>query len=205
MLFELGLEEGTSLVRLAREAVTEYLQSRKVIPVPSDMNKKLLTKAGVFVTLNTVRSGRHELRGCIGFPMPVHPLAQAVIESSIESATQDPRFPRVTSRELEDIVVELSILTPPELVEAQNPSDYPKHIRVGRDGLIIERGFMKGLLLPQVPVEWGWDEEEFLCQCCVKAGLTPEMWCVKGTKVYKFQAIIFKETSPGGAVARKEL
>ena len=205
MLFELGLEEGTSLVRLAREAVTEYLQSRKVIPVPSDMNKKLLTKAGVFVTLNTVRSGRHELRGCIGFPMPVHPLAQAVIESSIESATQDPRFPRVTSRELEDIVVEVSILTPPELVEAQNPSDYPKHIRVGRDGLIIERGFVKGLLLPQVPVEWGWDEEEFLCQCCVKAGLTPEMWCVKGTKVYKFQAIIFKETSPGGAVARKEL
>jgi len=205
LTFELSLEEGTFLVKLAREAVTEYLKSRKVISVPPDTNKKLLTKTGVFVTLNTVRSGRHTLRGCIGFPMPTHPLAQAVIESSIESATQDPRFPKVTSKELKDIVMELSILTPPELVEVQNPSDYPKHIKVGRDGLIIERGFMRGLLLPQVPVEWGWDEEEFLCQCCVKAGLTPEMWCVKGTKVHKFQAIIFEETSPSGAVVRKEL
>jgi len=203
--FELSPEEGAFLVKLAREAVTEYLKSGKVIPVPSDMSKKLLTRAGVFVTLNSVTSGRHELRGCIGFPTPTHPLAQAVIESSIESATNDPRFPQVTLEELKNIVVELSVLTPPRLIEAQNPSEHPKHIKVGQDGLIVERGFMKGLLLPQVPVEWGWDEEEFLCQCCVKAGLSPEMWCVKGTKVYKFQAIIFEETSPGGRVVRKEI
>jgi len=76
-------------------------------------------------------------------------------------------------------------------------------IKVGEDGLIVEKGMFKGLLLPQVPVEWGWCEEEFLCQCCVKAGLPPDSWLTKGAKIYKFSAIIFGEKTPKGEVERK--
>jgi len=76
---------------------------------------------------------------------------------------------------------------------------------VGREGLIGERGLYRGLLLPQVPVEFGWDEEEFLSQCCIKAGLPPDYWLVEGTKIYKFQAIVFEEKSPRGPVERVRL
>jgi uncharacterized protein (TIGR00296 family) len=76
---------------------------------------------------------------------------------------------------------------------------------VGEHGLIIERSYCKGLLLPQVPVELKWDEEEFLCQCCLKAGLPPDSWLLKGTKIYKFQAMVFEEVSPEGKIERKEI
>jgi uncharacterized protein (TIGR00296 family) len=152
-----------------------------------------------------VKHGKKELRGCIGFPYPTAPLAQAVIESAIESATQDPRFPSVTLKELDSIVFEVSVLTPPELISTNKPTDYPSKIKVGQDGLIIEKGYWKGLLLPQVPVEWNWNEEEFLCQCCIKAGLPPDNWLLKDTKVYRFQAIIFEELKPKDNIVRKEL
>jgi len=97
------------------------------------------------------------------------------------------------------------VLTPPEPVEVENPKEYCSKIKVGRDGLIVERSYCKGLLLPQVPVEWKWDEEAFLCQCCMKAGLPPDSWLLKGTKIYKFQAIIFEEVSPKGKIERKEI
>ena len=92
-----------------------------------------------------------------------------------------------------------------EEVEVENPKEYLAKIRVGVDGLIVEKGIYKGLLLPQVPVEWKWCEEEFLCQCCVKAGLPPDSWLTKGVKIYKFQAIIFEEETPQGEVRRKQL
>ncbi len=160
---------------------------------------------GVFVTLNSFRHGKRELRGCIGFPYATTPLARAVIESAINSATQDPRFPPVSFEELDQIVFEVSVLTPPQIINVEKPQDYPSGIRIGQDGLIVEKSYYKGLLLPQVPIEWGWDEEEFLSQCCVKAGLSPDCWLTKGTKISKFQAIIFEETSTGGEVERKEL
>ena len=78
-------------------------------------------------------------------------------------------------------------------------------IKVGEDGLIVEKGPYKGLLLPQVPVEWGWCEEEFLCQCCVKAGLPPDSWLIKGTKIYRFHALVFEEETPQGEVKRLQL
>jgi len=111
----------------------------------------------------------------------------------------------MTFDELDHVVFEVSVLTPPEPIKVENPSEYPSKIKIGRDGLIVERGFFKGLLLPQVPVEWRWDEEEFLCQCCMKAGLPPDCWLVKETKIYRFQAIIFEELSPKGEIVRKEL
>jgi uncharacterized protein (TIGR00296 family) len=202
---DLSLEEGKLLVKLARTAVEEYLKTRKRIHAPEGFPQKLMQPCGVFVTINSVEGGEKELRGCIGLPYPTTPLAEAVIESAISSATQDPRFYPLSLDELERVVFEVSVLTPPQLVEVEDPRDYSSKIKVGVDGLIVERGFYKGLLLPQVPVEWNWDEEEFLCQCCLKAGLPPDCWLMKGTKVYKFQAIIFEEEKPKGEVKRKPL
>jgi len=203
--FQLTHEEGEFLVRLARKAVEENLRNRRVISVPTDTPPKLMEHCGIFVTLNSLKRGKKELRGCIGFPYPTNPLAQAVIESAISSATQDPRFYPVSLQELDSIVFEVSVLTPPQLVEVEKPTDYPSKIKVGQDGLVVERGYYKGLLLPQVPIEWSWDEEEFLSECCMKAGLSPDCWLLKGTKIYRFQAIIFEETSPKGEIEPKEL
>jgi len=203
--FELNSEEGKFLVELARKAVEEYLKSKKRISVPENIHEKLLQPCGVFVTINSIKNGEKELRGCIGYPHATTPLAQAVIESAISSATQDPRFYPMSLSELDDVVFEVSVLTPPQLIEVEKPNGYPSKIKVGKDGLIVERGIFNGLLLPQVPVEWEWDEEEFLCQCCIKAGLPPDNWLLKGTKIYKFQAIIFEEEKPRGKVKRKSL
>jgi len=203
--FQLSLKEGKFLVELARKTVEEYLKSKKRISVPENIPKKLLQLCGVFVTINSIKNGEKELRGCIGYPYPTTPLVQAVIDSAISSATQDPRFYPLSLRELNNVVLEVSVLTPPQLIEAEKPSEYPHKFKVGKDGLIAERGIFKGLLLPQVPVEWKWDEEEFLCQCCIKAGLPPDGWLLEGTRIYKFQAIIFEEEKPNGEVKRKAL
>ena len=200
---ELSLEEGKFLVKLARKAVEEYLKSRKRVQASENISEKLLQPSGVFVTINTIRNGEKELRGCIGYPYPTTPLVQAVIESAISSATQDPRFYPLSLSELDNVVFEISVLTPPQLIEAKKSSEYPSKVKVGKDGLIVERGMFKGLLLPQVPVEYNWDCEEFLCQCCVKAGLPADNWLLDGTSIYKFQAIIFEEEKPKGKVRHK--
>jgi len=203
--FQLTMEEGKLLVRLARKAVEEYLKTGKTMPTPTDISPKLEEQCGVFVTLNSIRHEKKELRGCIGLPHPTLPLARAVIESAINSATQDPRFHPVSLDELGYIVFEVSVLTPPQLVKVKTPMDYPSKIQVGQDGLIVEGGYSKGLLLPQVPVEWSWNEEEFLCQCCIKAGLSPDCWLLKGTKIYKFSCVIAQEVSPNGEVVVKDM
>ncbi len=205
MQFQLTLKEGKFLVKLARQAVENYLKNEEVLTMPANVSSKLKERCGVFVTINKLGSGEKKLRGCIGYPYPTTMLAQAVVESAISSATQDPRFSPLSPDELNHVVFEVSVLTPPSPVEVQNPKEYCSKVKVGRDGLIIERSFCKGLLLPQVPVEWKWDEETFLCQCCIKAGLPPDSWLLKGTKVYTFQAIIFEEQTPNGEVTLKEI
>ena len=205
MSFQLSPKEGTFLVDLARKAVEHYLKTGKCIDVPKNLSEKLLQPCGVFVTINSIVKGEKDLRGCIGFPYPTMPLAQAVIDSAINAATQDPRFPTLSLDELDHVVFEVSVLTPPKLIEVKNPREYCAKITVGEDGLIVERGVYKGLLLPQVPVEWGWDAQEFLCQCCNKAGLLADYWLRQGTKIYKFQAIIFEEETPRGSIRQKAL
>lgn len=177
------------------------MEDGRIISPPKDTPPKLMERCGVFVTLNSVEGKRKELRGCIGFPYPTHPLVRATIEAAIESATRDPRFCRVSLKELDHIVFEVSVLTPPEPIKVESPQDYPSKIKVGEDGLIVERGYNKGLLLPQVPVEWNWNEEDFLCQCCLKAGLSPDSWLLKGTKIYKFGCVIAEELTPNGKIA----
>lgn len=204
MTFQISLEEGKFLVELARRAVEEYLKTKERIKVPENTLQKLLKPCGVFVTINSVEYDEEKLRGCIGYPYPSTPLAEAVIEAAINSATQDPRFPRLSPTELENVIFEVSVLTPPQMIEVENPEEYPSKIEIGKDGLIIEKGLNKGLLLPQVPVECRWDGEEFLCHCGIKAGLSPDCWLLKSTKVHKFQAMVFKEEKPEGEIKRRK-
>jgi uncharacterized protein (TIGR00296 family) len=194
-------EEGQYAVKKARETIRRFLNNEE--PVTSDAEGNFLKNCGVFVTLNTFPN--HNLRGCIGYPEPVQPLIQSLVDSAISAATRDPRFNKVKSRELDNIVVEVSLLTPPELIEAKRVTGILDEIKVGRDGLIIERRPYRGLLLPQVPVEHNWATEEFLQHTCTKAGLPTEAWVEKGTKIYRFQAEIFTEMEPGGKIIRKEL
>jgi hypothetical protein len=203
--FEVDNSEGETLVKLARNAVREYLKTRKLIKAPTNTPPKLMERCGVFVTINKLSHGEKKLRGCIGYPYPVSPLADTVIDSAMNAATQDPRFKPLSDDELSQVVFEVSILTPPEPIETAKPQEYPAKIKVGEHGLIVEKDWKKGLLLPQVPVEWNWREEEFLCQCCMKAGLPPDSWLEKDTKIYKFKAIIFEEETPEGKVRRKTL
>jgi len=200
--FDLTYEEGNFLIRLARDTAKIFLETAKVLKPPPDTPKKLFEKCGVFVTINTVHG---DLRGCIGYPYPTAPLVNAVIDNAINAATQDPRFEPMGKSELDRVVFEVSVLTPPEPVEVANPKEYLKQVKVGEHGLIVEKGPYKGLLLPQVPVEWSWCAEEFLCQCCIKAGLPPDSWLTKGTKIYRFKAIVFEEEAPNGSVKRKKL
>lgn len=194
------LEEGKMLVKLARKTMEEYVREKKVPSTPEAAGV-LKEKRGVFVTLT--KGG--QLRGCIGHPLPELELGKAVIDSAISSATRDPRFPPVKPSELPEIEVEVSVLSVPEEIEVRHPRDYPKHVKVGRDGLIVVRSGYAGLLLPQVPVEWGWDAEEFLSHTCMKAGLMPDSWLDKNTRVQKFSAQVFKEKTPGGEVEEREL
>ena len=206
----LTYEEGEFLHKLARKTVEKSVNAKKPVKleIPKDTPKKLLEKAGVFVTLNKKTNNQEqELRGCIGRITPDISLVQATIDSAIDSAFHDPRFPLVKPDELPDITVEISVLTPPELIKVENVKDYPKMIKVGRDGLIVEKGWHKGLLLPQVPIEQDppWDEEQFLGWTCWKANLTMDQWLDSGTKIYKFQAEIFEEEEPGGKIVRKKI
>jgi uncharacterized protein (TIGR00296 family) len=203
--FQLTNKEGEFLVKLARKAVEEYLKNGKTLDVPKDLPLKLMKHCGVFVTLNNVKHEKKELRGCIGYPYPTTPLTRAVIEIAIKSATQDPRFPPVSLEELNHIVFEVSVLTPPQPIKVKNPTAYPSEIKVGQDGLIVEKSYYKGLLLPQVPIEWNWDAEEFLCQCCIKAGLPPDYWLLEGTTIYKFSCVIAQEITPRGEVTVRDL
>jgi uncharacterized protein (TIGR00296 family) len=181
--------EGDFLLKLARTAIETYILKGQVVNAPEPPSASLKENRGVFVTLHE----NEELRGCIGYPEPVKPLLNALIEVAIGAATGDPRFAPLNSHELEKIDVEVSVLTLPELIVAVRPSEYLEKIDIGLDGLIIERGIFRGLLLPQVPIEWGWDKEEFLANTCLKAGMSPDCWLQKGVKVFSFQSQIFSE------------
>jgi len=194
-------EDGRLAVKIARAVVESHVRRTKFVEpkVPGIFKKNY----GVFVTLTTFADD--QLRGCIGFPEPVMPLTDALKDAALSACSRDPRFPPVTQDELKKIRVEVSLLTPPEEVKVKKPREYISCVKVGEDGLIMQRGHARGLLLPQVPVEWHWDAEEFLCQCCLKAGLMPDSWLQDGTKVFKFQAEVFSEDKPGGDAKRRSL
>ena len=198
---QLSDSDGVVLVNTARKAVTEFLSNGNRIKLESDLEKKFSFNSGVFVTLNNPDG----LRGCIGFPMPEKKLSHAIVDGAIAAATEDPRFPSVKTNELNDIVFEVTVLTPPVEIDVSDPMEYLEKIKVGRDGLIIRHSFSSGFLLPQVPVEYGWNTEEFLQHTCEKAGLARDTWKNESVKIEKFEGIIFKEETPNGQVVREKI
>jgi len=197
---KLSDSDGVLLVKTARQAVTEFLSNGNRMKLEAEHEKKFSFDSGVFVTLNKPDG----LRGCIGFPMPEKKLSRAIVEGAIAAATEDPRFPPVTTKELDDIMFEVTVLTPPVEIDVSDPMEYLEKIKVGRDGLIIRHSFSSGLLLPQVPVEYGWNVEEFLQHTCEKAGLARDTWKNESVKIEKFEGIIFKEETPNGVIVREK-
>ena len=194
-----GEVDGELAVRFARSAVYRNLRVRPPIPVPPTLPATFDEPRGVFVTW--YRGDGHDLRGCIGFPEPRLPLAEGLREASVAAALEDPRFPPVDASELPSLVVEVSVLSgflPVPLAER------PDAVRVGVDGLTVEAGRARGLLLPQVAPEQGWSASEFLDGACVKAGLAPGAWRSDRVVVRRFGATIFRERSPWGPVARTD-
>jgi AmmeMemoRadiSam system protein A len=179
--FKLTGEDKEELLNIARRTVNEYVENGEVtkFKVESEVLKR---KCGAFVTLKKKNGA---LRGCIGRIVTEDPLFLVVRDMAIAAASQDYRFSPVGPDEVGDIEIEISVLTPMQKVSSA------KEVEVGRDGLMIRRGYNSGLLLPQVPVEQGWDRETFLEHTCYKAGLPPDAW--KSSELWKFQAIVFGE------------
>lgn len=185
---------GDDAVRLARGAVDAAANG---IAIPHEIPPDMDEPTGVFVTLKTYPGGN--LRGCIGYPEPVLPMGEAIVASAVSAATRDPRFEPVRRDETDRITVEVTILTAPERMEGPK-SDLPSKIVIGRDGLMISHRGRRGLLLPQVPEEWGWDQREYLAQLSVKAGLPPDAWMRPDAEIRAFRGNIFSEETPRGRI-----
>jgi AmmeMemoRadiSam system protein A len=178
----LGPAERTTLLRLARRAVEAAVRG---VPAPDPAREgvegALVAPGAAFVTLRLAG----QLRGCIGTVTPRgEPLASNVVAMARAAALEDPRFSPLRPEEVEALELEISVLGP--LVPVHDPTE----IVVGRDGLLVEEGFHRGLLLPQVPVEWGWNLETFLAQACAKAGLPGDAWR-RHARVFRFEAEVF--------------
>jgi AmmeMemoRadiSam system protein A len=178
----LSKEEKIYLLKLARSTISHYLQTAK-LPESSPQSEKLKEKFGVFVTLHK----NEKLRGCIGYIEGIDELHTAIITMAHSAAFRDPRFPPVEDEEIKDLEIEISVLSPLKKIENID------EIKVGQHGLVIRQGISRGLLLPQVAPEWGWDRKEFLEQTCQKAGLPPNAWRDQQTEIFIFSAEIFSE------------
>jgi uncharacterized protein (TIGR00296 family) len=182
--------QGDFLLKLARDTLTTNLSGAKH-KKPTTYDKILDEERGVFVTLNTKEG---HLRGCIGYPEPTKPLIDAVMDCAVHSAIKDPRFPPVKPAEFPDLKFEITVLTQPKLMEVKHSAQYTHEITIGKDGLIVEQGGERGLLLPQVAWDWEWNEKQFLEHTCEKAGFPKDAYKdLEKTKIYKFQGQIFKE------------
>lgn len=175
------------LLKIAKKAIEEYVSKGKMIDIPKSILEKFNENKGVFVSIYK----NNELRGCIGFPYPEKPLAKALVESAI-LATRDPRFDPLSKEELNEISIEVSILTNPEKLNFKNYKDILNSLEPFKDGVIIKKGFNSALFLPQV---WNIlkEKEDFLSQLCLKAGLSPFEWVNGEIEIYKFRAEILSE------------
>ncbi|HEY4662188.1 MAG TPA: AmmeMemoRadiSam system protein A [Candidatus Humimicrobiaceae bacterium] len=182
---ELTMEHKKILLKIARESITNTIHFGTV-PEYRINDAVLNTKCGAFVTLHIGGN----LRGCIGNITADTPLWETIRNMAIESAMRDPRFPSVSLNELEDIDIEISVLSP--LKKIKNLEE----IKVGKHGLFIKKGFYQGLLLPQVATDYKWNKVQFLEQTCFKAGLNKDCYKQVSTEIYIFSAIVFGEKEP---------
>jgi len=176
-------EEKRALLKIARSSIQSALGG-KPLPQKEYKSESLNRLSGVFVTLRIGES----LRGCIGYVEPFFPLAQATQEAAVKAAMEDPRFMPMTLAELASITIEISVLSP--LSELHDKSK----IEIGKHGLVIDAGFRRGLLLPQVATEYRWDREQFLRHTASKAGLPSDAWKRKEAKLFTFTVEKFEES-----------
>jgi AmmeMemoRadiSam system protein A len=179
-------EERAELLRLAHEAIEAALAGRKLELNP--VSERLLEPRGAFTTLHMEGS----LRGCVGYVYPVKPLYRTVAETAAAAAFNDTRFPPVTAEEAPRLKAEISVLSPLAPIAAED-------IEAGRHGLVVTLGSRRGLLLPQVAVEFNWDAHTFLQETCHKAGLPPDAW-ERGAIIEAFTAEVFHDA---GFASRK--
>lgn len=176
---EYSPQERATLLRLAHRSIEAALDDRQLDLTPP--NEHLAEARGAFTTL--LLNGN--LRGCIGYALPNEPLYQTVAETARAAAFDDPRFGPVTVAEAPALKIEISVLSPLRPIAAED-------VVVGKHGLVVLQGCRRGLLLPQVPLEWDWDRETFLAQTCMKAGLAPDAW-QHGAQLQAFTAEVFGE------------
>jgi AmmeMemoRadiSam system protein A len=177
-----GAVDRQRMLQLARNAIASHLERHT--PVGSTLEGRLADIGGAFVSLH---SGGN-LRGCIGHIEADEPLGVVVPRCAVAACSADPRFPPVVAAELELLDIELSLLGPLEQVNAID------EILVGRDGLVVESGWRRGLLLPQVATAWNWDVAAFLEHACRKAALPPDAW-KRGATLWRFEAEVFSEAA----------
>ena len=182
--FSLKTEEKKFLLELARKTLEAYARSGRGVSLPreTELGPNLKSRCGAFVSLHKLG----ELRGCIGIFEGRGALYETIGEMAVSAGWQDPRFPPLAERELKDLEIEISVLTPLRPARAEE-------VQVGKHGIYITRGHCHGVLLPQVATEYGWDRETFLEHTCLKAGLPPEAWKEPGTKIEIFSAEVFNE------------
>jgi AmmeMemoRadiSam system protein A len=183
----LSAEARRQLLALARGTLVAHFRGEPPPRLASDRAETFGQSRALFVTLR--RAG--QLRGCIGTLAPEGDLARMVPRFALRAAFEDPRYPGLTAEELTGCTIEISVLTPPRPVER------PEDVVVGRDGLIIELGARRGLLLPQVATEWGFDRVTFLAEVSRKAGLPPDAWQLPAARLWSFQAEVFAEGEEG--------
>jgi AmmeMemoRadiSam system protein A len=176
---EYSPEERTLLLQVAHASIEARLRGEKADVTPPD--KHLAERRGAFTTLHL----DGQLRGCIGYVFPVATLYETVAETAAGAAFEDPRFHPVAQDEAGRLKIEISVLSPLKPIAAED-------VVVGTHGLVVTYMARRGLLLPQVPAEWGWDRETFLQQTCIKAGVSPDAW-KKGAKLEAFTAEVFGE------------
>ncbi len=182
----LNEEEKRELLHIARKSIEEYVRNGR-IPTFNVKNEGIKRKGGAFVTINK----NNNLRGCIGNFYTDKPLYKTVIEMAISAATRDPRFMPLLEDEIDDIEIEISVLSPLKKI------DDPDIIEVGKHGIYIVKGVYRGVLLPQVATEHGWDRKTFLEHTCLKAGLPKDAWREKDIDIYIFSAQVFREGKEG--------
>ena len=191
-------------MKTARAAVESHLSGIEPCPLV-DASPSLEEERGVFVTLLDYVNGG-SLRGCIGVPFPTRSLLEQVRTTAVEAAITDFRFEPINLEELQKrIVLEATVLSIIEPIGVKNPLELRENILVGRDGLMVEGMGSHGLLLPQVAVDEGFDSEEFLSQCCLKANLPPDAWLTTDVRVSRFQGQVFAEEKPSGRVFERRL
>lgn len=180
---ELSLKEKEILLLTARESIRSLFGKANIPSVDYNLHPNLKIKAGAFVTLKIT----NELRGCIGYITSDQPLFETICEVAKHAAAQDPRFPPLTPKEFNSIDIEISVLSPMIKISHYN------EIKISEHGLLVEEGYNRGLLLPQVATENNYTVQQFLSSVCMKAGLSPDLWQRKKLNLKVFTALVFNE------------